>query len=176
MKHATHLEILLHERYMAVVAADGVVQTALVEVFLGRVQPTIGCRAFDWRVFAVQHDVIVYVDAVVNPGAAGPGVGALDYELVEHGLDDLGHRAHVALALDDAAAGGTCLAVGRVWGPGMLKALAAEVVLAGQLDGLVEGGVADQTHEIAVRGRRVLEGRHFGGHFEAFALATLRGW
>lgn len=58
----------------------------------------------------------------------------------------------------------------------MLEAFAAEVVLAGQLDGLVEGGVADQTHEIAIGGRRVLEGGHFGGHLEAFALATLRGW
>jgi hypothetical protein len=34
--------------------------------------------------------------------------------------------------------------------------------------------VADQAHEVAVGRGRVLEGGHFGGHFETSALATLR--
>lgn len=34
---ATYLKVLLHERYVAILAADGVMQTALVEVLLGRV-------------------------------------------------------------------------------------------------------------------------------------------
>jgi hypothetical protein len=34
----------------------------------------------------------------------------------------------------------------------MVEANAAEVVLAGQADGTVEGRVADEAHEVAVRG------------------------
>ena len=120
--------------------------------------------------------MIVYVDAVVDPSAACPAVGALDEQLVEHCLDDLGDRAQVVVGLDVAAAGWTCLAAVGLRGPGMLEAFAAEVVLAAQLDGLVEGGVADQTHEVAVGRGRVLEGGHVGGQFETFALATLRRW
>jgi hypothetical protein len=120
--------------------------------------------------------MIVDVYAVVDPCTARPGVWTLDDQLVKHGLDDLGHGAYIGLALDDAATGGTCLAVGRLRRPGVLEAFTAEVVLAGQLDGLVERGMADQTHEIAIGGRCVFEGGHFGGHFKAFALATLRGW
>ena len=161
---------------MAVVAIDRVVQTALVEVLLGRVEPAVSSRTFNRRVFAVEHDVVMDVDAVVDPGAACSAVRALDDQLVQHGLDDLGHGTYIALGLDDAATGRTCLAVVGLRGPGVLEALAAEVVLAGQLDGLVEGGVADQTHEVAVGVRRVLEGGHFGGQFEASALATLRRW
>lgn len=159
---------------MTVVAAHGEVQAALVEVLLRRVQATVGGRALNRRVLAVQHDMVVHVDAVVDPRAARPAVGAAHDQLVQHSLDDLGDRAQVARGLDGAAAGRAGLDGLLLGGPGVLEALAAEEVLAGQLDGAVEGGVADQTHQVRVGVGRVFEGGHLGGHFEASALAALR--
>lgn len=159
---------------MTVVAAHGEVQAALVEVLLRRVQATVGGRALNRRVLAVQHDMVVHVDAVVDPRAARPAVGAAHDQLVQHSLDDLGDGAQVARGLDGAAAGRAGLDGLLLGGPGVLEALAAEEVLAGQLDGAVEGGVADQTHQVRVGVGRVFEGGHLGGHFEASALAALR--
>lgn len=56
----------------------------------------------------------------------------------------------------------------------MLEAVAAEVVLAGQLDGLVEGRVADEADEVAVRRGDVLERGEFGRDFDDAAAAALR--
>lgn len=168
------LEVLLHQRNVAVLAAHGIVQTTLVPVFLGDVQAAVARRTLDRGVFAVQHDMVVDVDAVVDPVAAGLAVGAPDDELIQHVLDDLGHRPDVSARLDLQAARRARLAAIGLRGPGVLQAVVAEVVLAGQLDGLVEGGVADEADEVAVGRRHVLEGGVFGRDLDDAAAATLR--
>lgn len=89
----SHLEILLHERYVAVLAAHSVVQAALVVVFLRNEEATIPQGALHWRVFAVQHDVVVHVDAFIFPATASLAVRTLHHKLVQHVCNDLGHRA-----------------------------------------------------------------------------------
>jgi hypothetical protein len=168
------LEILPHQRDVAVLAAHSVVQAALVVVLLRNVQTTVAYGTLDRRVFAVEHDVVVDVDAVVDPVTAGLAVGALDYELVEHVLDDLWHGPQVSACLDVEAAGGARLAAIGLGRPGMLEAVVAEVVLAGQLDGLVEGRVADEADEVAVGRRHVLERGELGRDFDGAAAAALR--
>jgi hypothetical protein len=56
----------------------------------------------------------------------------------------------------------------------MLEAVVAEAVLAGQLDGLVEGRVADEADEVAVGRRHVLERGELGREFDDAAAAALR--
>lgn len=168
------LQVLLHQGGVAILAAYGVVQTALVKVLLGNVQAAVCSRALDRRVFAVEHDMVVDVGTVMGPVAAGLGVGTLDHELVEHGLDDLGHGSNVLVGLDGASAGGACAAV---WlrCPCVLEAFSAEVVVAGELDGLLKGRVADEADEIAVGGADVFERLELGGDFDGPAVSTLGG-
>lgn len=105
------------------------------------------------------------IDAMVHPCTASPAVWALDYQLVQHRLDDFGHRTYIVFRLDMAATGRTCLTVVGLGCPSMLEAVAAEVMLTWQLNRLIEGGVTNQTHKVAISCARVLEGRHFGRHF-----------
>ena len=142
------LEVLLEKRSVAVLAADGVMQATLVEVLLRYLQATVCGGAFDRRVLAVQHDVVVDVDALGDPVAACLGVRALDDKLIQHRLDNPGHRANVTVALNSMPARGTGPLM--LWRPCVIETLAAEVVVAGELDGLVEGGVADEAGEVAV--------------------------
>lgn len=85
---------------MAILAAHRVVLTALVHVLLRDGQAAIGGWAFDGRVLAVQHDMVVDVDALGSPLAASLCVWTLDLELVEHVLDDNGDGANIRLGLD----------------------------------------------------------------------------
>lgn len=89
----THLKIFLHHGSVAVLAAHGIVQAAFVEVFLGNVQAAVIGRAFDQRIYTVQHDMVVNISTLASPVAARLGVGTLDHQLVQHGLDDPGYRA-----------------------------------------------------------------------------------
>ena len=78
----THLEILLHQGGVAVLAAHSIMQAALVVVLLGDMQTAVAHRTLDRRVLAVKHDMVVDVDAVIDPVAASLAVRALDYQLV----------------------------------------------------------------------------------------------
>jgi hypothetical protein len=159
---------------VAVVTTDSIVQTAFVVVLLRYMQTALPHRALDGRVFAVQHDMVVDVDAVIDPIAACLAIRALDNKLVQHVLDDLGHWAEISSGLDLEPTCRACLAAARLRGPGVLEAVVAEVVLAGQLDGLVKGCVADEADEVAVGRRHVLEGRELGRGFDDAAAASLR--
>jgi hypothetical protein len=55
----------------------------------------------------------------------------------------------------------------------MIETLAAKVVLTGELDGLVERGVADEADEVAVGRGDVFEVGELGGYFDDSAVATL---
>jgi hypothetical protein len=52
-QHNTYLEILLHQGSVAVLAAHGIVQTALVVVLLRDMQTALPHRTLHWRVLAV---------------------------------------------------------------------------------------------------------------------------
>lgn len=161
---------------MAVVAAHRVVQAALVKVFLGGWQAAVVGRAHDGRVFTVQHDMVVHIDALRGPGAAGLVVRALYEQLVQHCLDDAGHGADVAFGLDGTAAGGTGSAAMGLGRPGVVEAFAAKVVLARELDGAVKGRVADEADEVAVGVGEIVEVLEVGSDLEdaAVAVAALR--
>ena len=58
--------------------------------------------------------------------------------------------------------------------PCMVETVAAEVVFAGELDGLVEGRVAYEADKVAVAGSGVLDEVDVGGDFGDSALSTLR--
>jgi hypothetical protein len=146
-------------------------QAALVEVFLGDLQSAVGRRALDGRVLAVQHDVVVDVDALSKPGAACLAVWALDHKLVEHCLDDLRHGTNVLLGLNRMSARRTSPLAICLRCPGMIETLPAKVVVAGELDGLVEGRVAD---EVAVGRACVFEVLDFGRYFRDTAESILR--
>jgi hypothetical protein len=120
--------------------------------------------------------MVVHVHAVVDPVASSLAIRALDYELIQHVLDDLRHWTEVPAGPNHESAGRACLAPIGLRGPGMLEAVVAEIVLARQLDGPVEGGVADQADEITVRRRDVLESGELGRDFDDSAAATLRRW
>jgi hypothetical protein len=160
---------------MTVIAAHGVVQAALVEVLLGDLQPAVDCRALDGRVLAVQHDMVVDVDAVGKPVAAGLAVRTLDHELVQHRLDDLGYGSDIILRLHRMPTRRTCPLAVWLGCPCVVETLPAEVVVAGKLDGLVEGRVADQADEVAVGRGDVFEVLEFGGYFGNAAVSTRRG-
>ena len=123
--------------------------------------------AFDERVLAVQHNVVVDIDTLLDPGAPGLCVWTSHDQLVQHRLDDSGHLARVLVRVDPGAARGACLAAVGLCGPGMVEAVAAEEVAAQELDGAGEGRVADEADEVAVGRRDVLEqvevGRLLGG-------------
>jgi hypothetical protein len=169
-----YLEVLLHHRRVAVLTAHCVVQAALVEVPLRDVQAAVVLRALDERVLAVQHDVVVHVDALLDPGAAGLRVRAADDQLVQHRLDDLGHGAQVLVGVDAAAARGAGAAALVLGAPGMVEAVAAEEVAAEELGGAVEGRVADEAHEVAVGRGDVLEEVQVGGLLCDGGAAVLR--
>lgn len=166
------VEVLLEERSVTVLAADGVMQATLVEVLLRYLQATVRGRAFDGRVFAVQHDVVVDVDALGDPVAACLGVRALDDKLIQHRLDNLGHRANVTVAFDSMPARGTCPLM--LWRPCVIETLAAKVVVAGKLYGLIKRGVADEAGEVAVGRGDVFEVGELGGYFDDSAVTALR--
>lgn len=147
-----YLKVLLHHRNVTVLAAHGVVQTALVKVLLRDVQVAVIVWAIHQRVLAVQHHVVVHIDPLLDPIAARLGVWTLDDELVKHGLQYLGHGQRLPRGVGPAPTCRTRL-LGVVLGvPGVVQTLAAEIVLAGELDGPVEGRVADEAHEVAVAG------------------------
>jgi hypothetical protein len=118
--------------------------------------------------------MVVDIDAVVHPIAASLGIGAFYNKLIQHMFDNLGHGAEVFVRLHVQATDGTCLAGIGLGSPCMIEAVAAEVVLAGQLDGLVEGGMAYEAHEVAVRRRHVFERGEFGRDLDNSAAAALR--
>lgn len=159
---------------MTVVTADGVMQAALVEILLGYLQATVCGRALDGRVFAVQHDMVVDIDALVDPVAAGFCVGTLDHQLVEHCLDDLGHRANVMVRLHSMPTRRTRPPAAGLRGPRVIETLAAKVVLAGKLDGPIEGRMANEADEVAVGRGDVFEVGELGGYFDDSAVTTRR--
>lgn len=158
-----YLQVLLHHGRVAVLAAHGVVQAALVEVPLRNVQAAVGLGAFHERVLAVQHDVVVHIDALLDPAAAGLCIRALDEQLVQHRVDDLGRRVDILLRVDIGPARGARIAAFVLGAPGMLETLAAEEVAADELDGAVEGRVADEADEVAVGLGHVLDEVQVGG-------------
>ena len=120
-------------------------QAALVEVLLGDLQSAVGRRALDGRVLAVQHDVVVDVDALSKPVAACLAVWTLDHKLVQHRLDDLRHGANVLLGFNRMSASRTCPLAVCLRCPCVIETHPAEVVVTRELHGLIEGRVADQT-------------------------------
>jgi len=56
----------------------------------------------------------------------------------------------------------------------MIEALAAKVVLARELNGLIKGRMAYQAHEVAVWLGNVLEVLDFGRDLDDSAVSTLR--
>jgi hypothetical protein len=116
----------------------------------------------------------VDIDTLREPVAASLGVGALDHQLVQHRLDDLGYGPDIGLGLNLVSAGRTGALAVWLWSPGMVETCAAEVVFARELNGLIKGRVADQADEVAVGRRDVLEGLHLGRQLDASALSVLR--
>lgn len=159
---------------MTVITAHGVVQATLMVVFLGNVETAVFRGTFDGRVLAVQHDMIMHVDTMVDPLAAGPAVGAFHDKLIQHILDNLGHRSQVSVGLNSGTASGTCLATVGLGRPSMVETFSAKIVFAGQLHGLVEGGMADEADEVAIGGGDVFEGLELGRDFDDAASPTLR--
>lgn len=148
-------------------------QATLVEVLLRDLEATIGSRAFNRRVLAVQHDVIVNVNSVIDPIAASLGIGALDHQLIQHVLNDSRNRSDISVALYSAATCGTRLPATRLRSPSMLKTFPTKVVLARKLYGAIEGRVADETDEVAIGVGEVFEGLELGRDFDDAALAAL---
>jgi hypothetical protein len=120
--------------------------------------------------------MVVDVDALGDPVAACLGVGALDHKLIQHGFDNLGHRANVAVAFNRMPARGTRPPGVVLRRPRMIETIATKVVFAGELNGLVEGGVADEADEVAVGRRDVFEVGELGRYFDDSAVTTLGGW
>jgi hypothetical protein len=145
-------------------------------VLLRYMQTALPQGTLHWRVLAVYHDMVVDVDAVIDPVASGLAVGALDYKLVQHMLNDLRHWPQVSRRLDIVSTCRACLATISLRRPSMLETVVAEVVLARKLDGLIERRMADQTDEVAVGRRHIFEGRELGRDFDDSAAATLRRW
>jgi hypothetical protein len=56
----------------------------------------------------------------------------------------------------------------------MIQTLAAKVVLAGKLDRLVEGRVADEADEVAIGRGDVFEVLELGRYFDDSTVTTLR--
>jgi len=119
-----------------------------VEVLLGNVVSAIKGAARHGCVFAVQHHMILHVGALFDPVAASLGMRTLDYQLIEHGGDDLGHGASVCVL--GAAGGATLLGLGSrvlllclLCFP-RLETLSTEDVVALQLDRVGEGTMADE--------------------------------
>lgn len=108
-----------------------------------------------------------------DPVTACVGVWTLDHKLIQHGLDNLRHRANVVVGLDGMPTGRTCPSAVGQGRPRMIETLAAKVVLTGELDGLVERGVADEADEVAVGRGDVFEVGELGGYFDDSAVATL---
>lgn len=161
---------------MAVVASNGIVQTPLVEVLHGNMQLAVVVRALDERVLAVEHNVVVGISPLVSPRAARLAIGALDEQLIQHSLDDLGHRPRVLLRIDILATRRTRSAavVLLLGSPSMVEAVAAEEVAADELNGAVEGRVADEADEVAVGGVEVLEEVQVGLLLGGEGAAVLR--
>ena len=133
--------------------------------------------AFHRRVLAVQHDVIMDIDAMFNPVAARLCVRAFNDELIQHVLYGPGDRHWLLLGVDPATTCWTRLLVGLLGVPSMLQALAAEHVLAGELDRLVERRHTDQADENLAAVGLVLElvdvGRELGD--ATFSMLRRRG-
>ena len=159
---------------MTILTANGVMQAALVEVLLGYLQATVCRRALNWRVLAVQHDMVMDVDALGDPVAACFGVRTLYHKLVQHRLDNPRHRANVLVGFNSMPTGRTCPPAIGLRRPRMIQTLAAKVVLAGKLDRLVEGRVADEADEVAIGRGDVFEVLELGRYFDDSTVTTLR--
>lgn len=151
-------------------------QAALVEVLLRNRQAAVEGRAFDERVFTVEHDMVVDVGSLVDPVAARLCVWTFDHQLVQHGVHYLRGGQRLLGRVCTVPTCGTRLVAVLLGIPGVLEADAAEVVLAGQADGLVKGRMADEADEVAVAGGDILQQVGVGGDFGNAALSTLRGW
>lgn len=142
-------------------------QAALVKVLLGNVQLASMLCALDEGILAVQHNMVMDIGTLLDPGTAGLCVGASHNQLFQHRLYNLGHRACVLVRVDSGAACGTRLAAVGLGGPSMVETVAAEEVTTYEQDGAGKGRVADEADEVAVRRRDVLEevevGRLLGG-------------
>lgn len=158
---------------MTVLTAHRVMQTALVKVFLGCRQATVYCWTHDGSVFAIQHDMVAHVDALGLPVAASLCVWTFDHQLIKHSLDNLGHRTYILIRLDSMAARRTGSAGVLLGRPCMVEAVAAEVVFARKLDGLVKGCVADEADEVAVGFGEVFEVLEFGRDLDYATLSAL---
>ena len=161
---------------MAVLAAHSIVQATLVKVLLGDVQAAVIGRTFDQCVLAIQHNMVMYIGSLFNPIATRLCVWALDNELVEHRLYNLGNRHWLLRGVDPPPARWARLLGVLLGVPGMVQTLTAEVMLAGKLDGLVEGRVADEADQVAVARGHVLEQVDVGWELCDAALSTLRRW
>jgi hypothetical protein len=151
-------------------------QAALVEVPLRNGQAAVERRTLDECILAVQHDVIMHIAPLVDPVAADTRIGTLDGELVQHVLEDLGRRQRLFLDIHLVPTCRARLEVVLLRGPAVVQALAAEVVVAGEADGAVEGRMADEADEVAVAGGDVVELVHVGRDLGDAALAKLRRW
>lgn len=120
--------------------------------------------------------MIVEVGALVDPVAARLGVRTLYRQFVQHGLQDLGHWQLVLVRVDIAPTRGTRLETPGLRVPGVVETDAAEVVVAGEVDGLVIGTVANEAHEVAVVVVDIIQQVHIGWDSGHTALATLRRW
>lgn len=118
--------------------------------------------------------MVANIDALRHPAAAGLCIRALDDKLIQHRLDDPGHRADVAVGFDGMATGGTCSARVLLGRPCMVETLAAEVVFARELDGPIKRRVAYEADEVAVGLGEVFEVLEFGRDFDDSAVSTLR--
>lgn len=117
--------------------------------------------------------MVAHIDALGLPAATGLCVWALDHEFVEHGLNNLRNRAYVVVGLNNTAARGTGPAAVWLGRPGMVKAFAAKVVFAGELNRLVKGRVADEADEVAVGLAEVFEILELWRDFDHAAVSTL---
>jgi hypothetical protein len=130
-------------------------------------------RAFHGGVLAVQHDVIVNIDAVFNPVAARLRVRTLDDELIQQILYGPGDGHWLLLGVHLATTGWTRFLGGLLRVPSMRQALATEHVLAGELHRLVERRHAYQAHENLAAVGRILELVDVGRELGDAALSML---
>ena len=123
-------------------------KTAFVEVLLCNVMSAIKGAARYGGVHAVQHDVVLYIGALLHPVAASFGMRTFDHQVVEHGGNDLGDRVGVCVH------GAACRTLLRRIGSGLLllcllgfprmQAVPTEDVVALELDRVGKGTVADE--------------------------------
>jgi hypothetical protein len=137
-------------------------------------KPAIGRGAFHECVLAVQHNVIMHIDALVKPITSKLRVWAFDDQLVQHGLNYPRHRPDVLTRVYLATASWARLLAILLGVPSVGEAFTAEVVVTGELDGLIEGRVADEADEVAIGRGAIFEQVDVGRLFGNGTLAVLR--